>query len=155
MLKGTTKIWILIIVFLIIIILGASIFYSLYLKEKSRDIYILSDISQIRSGLEVYFLLNNHYPEVSEAVNLGDLYSSTEKLCSDGFKRADESCAKNILASLPEVYKQEGIIYTYKSLANGQNYQIQFSLSTDFVAAGLKKGANCATNSQITSAACQ
>jgi len=154
MLRGITKIEILIVIFLVVIIIAADIFAAQYLNKKSRDINILSDINQIRSSLEAYLMINSHYPKASEVISLNDSYLGTEKLCADGFKRLSDICPKTLLKPVPNTYFNEGNVYSYKSTDNDSNYQIQFTLNTNFAKFGLKKGVNCAINTTITSAAC-
>jgi type II secretory pathway pseudopilin PulG len=150
--RGITKIEILIVIFLAVIIIAGDILLWMHLDKKARDINILSDINQIRSDLDVYLTINSYYPKISEAEALNDSYLGTEKLCVEGFKRINDNCLKVIQGSIPNTYLNEGNAYIYKS--DGQNYQIQFTLSTNFPQFSLKKGVNCATNTTITSAAC-
>ncbi len=152
--RGITKIEIIIVIFLVVIIIAADIFAAQYLGKKSRDINILSDISQMRSSLEAYLMINNHYPVAGEVVSLNDSYLGTEKLCVEGFKRLGDICTKTLLKPVPNAYLKEGNIYSYKSTDSDLNYQIQFTLNTNFVKFGLTKGVNCATNTTITSAPC-
>jgi hypothetical protein len=152
--RGISKIEILIIIFLALVIIGADIFVYLYLGQKTHDINVISDISQIRSGFEVYLTINNYYPKINEAEALNDSYLGTEKLCSDGFMRITDKCNKVILGSIPNTYLVEGDTYLYKSIETDKNYQLQFSLQSNFPSLGLKKGINCATNTTITSVPC-
>ncbi|MBN1325389.1 hypothetical protein JW977_00195 [Candidatus Falkowbacteria bacterium] len=150
--RGITKIEILIVILLAVIIIAGDVFVWIYLDKKAHDVNILSDINQIRSSLDVYLTINNYYPKISEAVLLNDDYSSTQKLCAEGFKRINDKCAMVIQDPLPNSYLSEGNNYMYKS--DGENYQIQFYLSTNFSQFNLVKGVNCATNSTITSTPC-
>jgi len=152
--KGFTKIEVLIVVILSLIIIGVDIFVISYLNSKEQAIQVLSEINQIRSGLEVFLLTNNYYPETATPVALNDAYESTEKLCFEGFKKLTEGCKKTILNPVPNFYLSQGNSYTYKSIDNNKNYQLEFVLKTNFREQGLLKGKNCATNSQITSQPC-
>jgi hypothetical protein len=152
--RGFTKIEILIVVIIAIIIIISDVFIIIFLNAKERDIQILSEISQIRSGFEVFLLANNYYPIAMTPIALNDTYASTEKLCLDGMKQFADQCQKNILNPMPNYYLQEGNQYRYQSLDNNQNYQLEFILGTNFEKQGLKKGVNCANNSQILSQPC-
>jgi len=152
--KGFTKIEVLIVVILCFIVIGIDIFVISYLNSKQQDIQVIAEVSQIRSGLEVFLLTNNYYPQAPEPVALNDAYSSTEKLCLEGFKKLTETCQKNILNPVPNYYLSQGNTYLYKSTDNNKNYQLEFFLKTNFKNQGLAKGKSCATNSQITNQPC-
>ncbi|MCX6745907.1 MAG: hypothetical protein NTX00_02700 [Candidatus Parcubacteria bacterium] len=153
--RGFTKIEIIIVLFLILIVITLDIFVVLYLNKKQRDIQVLAEINQLRSGFEVFLMSNNFYPAASQATLLNDDYSGTEKLCLEGFKKLSDACKKkSIMVPLPNFYINQGNQYSYKSADNNQNYQIEFVLDTNFKSLGLKKGKNCATNAQILSQPC-
>jgi hypothetical protein len=152
--QGFTKIEILIFVLLVIIVGAVDGIVIFYLNNKEADIQVLSDISQIRSGLDEYLIKNNYYPGLDTASELNDPYAGTEKLCIEGFKRFTDKCKKEILNPVPNTYKSSGGVYTYKSGSENLSYQIEFILKTDFRSQSLKKGKNCATNSQIISQPC-
>jgi type II secretory pathway pseudopilin PulG len=150
--NGFTKIELIIVIFLIIVMIAFDIIIVLYLNVKTRDIMVLSDIKQIQSGLDTYLVENSEYPIATEPVNLNDVYASTEKLCSDGFKKNTDQCGRLILNVVPNSDLANGNIYKYQS--DGQNYKIEFSLKGNFKAQELSRGINCATNNQILSQAC-
>ena len=152
--KGITKIEILLVVAIILIIIIVDFVAISYLQKKERDIQVLSEIDQIRSSLELFLFVNNYYPMAAEPVALNDSYAETEKLCLSGFEKFNVDCEKNILRPIPNKYLNEGNIYLYKSIEDNQNYQIEFTLETNFKNQGLNKGKNCATNLQIINQAC-
>ena len=152
--RGFTKIEILIVAILIVIILVADFFVISYLNSKQQDVQVLSEVSQIRSGLEVYLLANNYYPEALDPIVLNSDYTNSEKLCIEGFKKFSAACAREILNPIPNLYLTKGNSYIYKSTDNNKNYQLEFTLLSDFKAQGLKKSKNCAINSQIISQPC-
>lgn len=152
--SGFTKIEILIFILAVIVVSAVDGFVIFYLNNKTADIQVLSEISQIRSGLDIFLQANNFYPVLSEPTELNDSYIGTEKLCVDGFKRSNEKCNKTIFDSLPDSFRSAGNVYIYRSISNNSDYQIEFILKTNFRAQGLKKGKNCATNSQIISQPC-
>ncbi|MCX6743075.1 MAG: hypothetical protein NT116_02445 [Candidatus Parcubacteria bacterium] len=152
--KGFTKIEVLIVAIIALIIITVDIFVILYLNKKNQDIQTLLEVSQIRSGLEVYLMANNYYPVAEAPVVLNDDYQGTEKLCIEGFKKISDQCQKNILNSIPNFYIKQGNSYTYKSIDNNKNFQVEFNLLNNFKELGLLKGKNCATNTQINSQPC-
>jgi len=152
--RGFTKIEILVVSLVALIIIIIDVFVVLYLNTKQRDVQVLSEISQIRSGLETFLLYNNFYPNAPSPVALNDDYANTEKLCADGFKKISAQCQKNILNPVPNFYFSQDNTYTYKSSVDNKNYQIEFNLRTNFKKLGLQKGKNCATNTQLASQAC-
>jgi len=151
--NGFTKIEVLIFILLIVMVVAMDIVVIWYLSLKNKDIQVLSEIDQIKSGLEVYLLKNNFYPATSSIVNLNDPYG-TEKLCGEGFKKLADNCVQNILNPIPNQYLSEGNSYRYKRSDDGQNYQLEFNLITNFKNLSLTKGKNCATNIQIISQPC-
>jgi len=141
-----------VIVVVIIIIMGVINYFVFgYSNSLANDVEILSEINQIRSGLEVYLANNNHYPIVNEPVLLNDPYSSTEVLCVDQFKKADVDCDKLILSP---VSRLQDVQYYYQSVDNNLNYRIEFTLEHNFKDIGLLKGKNCASNKQIINQPC-
>lgn len=152
--NGFTKIELLIAVSLILVVIIVDIVVVNYLNKKEQDIQVLSEISQIQSGLELYLHLNNYYPEKTEKIDLNNANLGTEKLCLEGFRRISDSCEKNIISPLPNHYKSEGNVYIYQSVDNGKNYKIEFTLKSNFKSLGLAKGKNCADNAQIVSQPC-
>lgn len=150
--SGITKIEILIVILLALIVIGGDIFVWIYLGQKAHDINVLSDISQIRSSLEAYLTINNFYPKIETATALNDSYAGTEKLCADSFKKITDQCSATLLNPVPNTYLSEGNQYLYQTI--DLNYKIEFYLKTNFPEFGLKKGANCATNTAITSNPC-
>ncbi len=152
--NGFTKIELLIVGIIAVLIIGFDIGLILYLNLKVRDLQVLSDIRQIQSGLDAYLVINSKYPEIAGKVNLNDDYLGTEKLCADGFKRANDRCSKVILNRMPYSQKGSESPYKYQLIAEGSNFQIEFELKTNFKSLGLTKGLNCADNSGIKSQAC-
>jgi hypothetical protein len=124
-----------------------------YLKAKEHDLKVLSEVSQIRSALETYLMLNNYYPLAEEPTKLNDSYLGTEKLCTDGFYRINVNCSKEIIKPIPQAYLAQGETYIYQT-NDARNFKLEFTLKTNFKAYGLLKGKNCANNAQISSRAC-
>jgi Tfp pilus assembly protein PilE len=152
--RGFTKIEVILVVLFIIIMIIIDVSVIWYLNLKQRDIQTLSEISQIRSGVEEFLFFNNYYPKTKEVTLLNDAYLNTEKLCQEGFRKFSDKCKKIILDPLPNSDFNLGNQYFYQSLDNSESYQLEFILKTNFKKQGLKKGKNCATNSQIVSQPC-
>ncbi len=152
--KGMTKIEILIVILIAIIIIIGDVIVISYLNTKTQDIQVLSEVKQIRDSLEIFLLNNDFYPVAESPTMLNDVYAGTEKLCLSGFSKMADSCAKNILVPIPNQYYVQGNRYFYKSTENNKNYQLEFTLKSNFPKQGLVKGKNCATNSGITSQPC-
>ena len=139
---------------IIVILIIADILVISYLNKKAHDIYVLSDISQIRSGLELHLQQNVYYPKTAKQVSLNDVYSGTEKLCTDGFKKSADPCPRLILNPIPNFFLAQGNNYLYQSLDEGADYNLEFNLKTNFLKYGLKKGKNCASSQGIVSQPC-
>lgn len=152
--RGISKIEVIISLALAFVVIIVDIFVIVHLNNKSRDIQVMSEVSRIRSGLENFLLENNYYPVKETAVVLNDSDASTEKLCSDGFKRINEKCLRIILEPIPNLYGSLGNVWRYRSPVNSLNYQLEFELKTNFNKQGLLKGLQCATNSAITNGPC-
>lgn len=149
--NGFTKIEVLIFILLIVIVVAMDIFVILYLNTKNRDIQVLSEVDQIRSGLEVYLLKNNKYPGLEDIMVLNDNYQGTEKLCSNGFKKKTDDCIRDILNPIPNQY---GSVYRYRANQAASDYMLEYELKTNFKSLGLSKGKICVTNLQILSQPC-
>jgi hypothetical protein len=152
--QGFTKIGIIVVIFLAIVVIVGDVFFIRYLNNKTRDLQVLAEVKQIRSGLEAYSFMNKFYPEQTAAVKLNDSYAGTEKLCDSGFKRISDSCLKNIINPIPNQYLAQGNTYKYQSVDNSNDYLLEFNLITDFKELNLVKGKNCANNRQIISKTC-
>ena len=152
--KGFTKTELLIVAVLVFIVLIIDVFVIIHLNNKIHDIRVLSDISRIRSGLEVYLYNYNYYPSVDSVVDLNSPYVETQKLCLSGFESFDTKCEKNILNPLPNFYEDEDEIFRYLSAEDNQNYQLEFILKTNFRQQGLVKGVVCADNYNMSNSPC-
>ncbi len=150
--RGATTVELAVTLGIAVLLILADVSGIVYLRSRTRDIQTLSEVSQIRSALEVYRVENSYYPRVSEAVRLADLYAGTQKLCTDGFKRFTDSCARTISGRIPDANASG---YHYVATADGADYRIQFMLRTTLRKFGYPKGPACATSAGITAGACQ
>jgi len=153
-LRGITKIEIILVIVLVIIVIIANFFIISYLNNKNRDVQVLSEVKQIRSALDLFFLVNNRYPEAEEVVFLNDEYAETEKLCLSGFSQLKEACDKPILNPVPNYFKDKGSYFAYQSIDNNQDYKLEFFLITNLKNQGLQKGKICASSSQLENKPC-
>lgn len=122
-----------------------------YLRARTADLQALGELAQIRSALEVFRAENSYYPRAVEPVLLSDAYAGTQKLCTDGFKRITDACARTIMARLPVEHASS---FTYASAADGADYHISLSTRTTLRVFGIPAGALCATASGVTAGSC-
>ncbi len=138
-------------------------------RGKARDARRMSDISQIRLGLEMYNNENAEYPKEAAAVAIGNGTHATmtkKSLCAgSGFTAPCTGSA--FLPMVPrDPGKQAGDIaaacaaqetscdYSYKS--DGSTYQIQFKTEGNPDGSGpLLAGHNCAKSEGLNSGVCQ
>jgi len=94
-------------------------------RAKSRDAKRMSDIKQIMTGLELYYVDNGSYPVSREKIVLGkDGYMS---LCSSGFSTSSCDVADiTYMRYLPANPEPNGKQYVYYS--DGKTYNILFAL---------------------------
>jgi len=93
------------------------------LRQKSRDAKRISDVLQIQTALELYYLQNDTYPQVDYKVDLGS------HLCLDelnGFIDREE-CNNPIMTLVPDDPSENQSGYTYQS-QDGTTYFIEFFL---------------------------
>ncbi len=147
--RGMTKVEVIVVIALALMIIATDAFTIIYLRNRSRDIQVLSEISQIRSALESYRVIANAYPIALDAVPLADSYQGTQKLCAQGFMRFTQACTRTIMARVPSTGQ-----YQYRSLQDGGDYQLQFTLVTALQKLGFAKGTACATSAGIANQTC-
>lgn len=147
--RGMTKVEVIVVIALAVVVIAADVATILYLRNRTRDVQVLSEISQIRSALESYRVIANSYPIAPEAVQLADAYQGTQKLCAQGFMRFTQKCDRTVMARIPSTG-----YYQYRSLQDGGDYQLQFTLVTAFQKLGFAKGTACATSAGIANQTC-
>lgn len=153
-LRGVTRVELLVVGIICVFVLLIDISVIWYVNRKAADIQTLSDVQQIRAALEVYISHNNYYPESTEMIELNNAYASTQKLCTDGFKQFNAPCDKTIMRVIPNTNYGNGNRYFYQAVAESKDYNIQFTLQTNFRGQGLIQGTQCATSSGISSQSC-
>ncbi|NMC51253.1 hypothetical protein GYA54_00800 [Candidatus Kuenenbacteria bacterium] len=117
-------------------------------QTKNSDAKTVSEIKQIQTALELYFVDNNGYPknEIPAATGVGNM----KVLCSKGFRASIEECAGSTVY-MSEVPGGDKIIdggYLYTSI-KPNDYTLVFQLLGD--SGNLKAGENVATPNGISS----
>lgn len=135
------------------VIIVVDIFTWWFLSVKTHDIRVLSEVQQIRSGLEVYSAINTQFPVAENVTPLARLEENTQKLCMEGFRRYAQNCEKTILPFVPNFYADDEEGYMYQS-ADGSDYRIEFITRSNFSAIDLPQGVHCATGAGITHQSC-
>ena len=114
-------------------------------RAKSRDAKRISDIKQIQTALELYFMDQNSYPAVSNPVVLGK--NNFQVLCDSGFQTTTESCGTiTYMGQVPSNPEPGGQDYLYNFM-NESDYTITFAIEES--TGGFKEGKLKATNSGI------
>lgn len=131
-------------------------------RTQTRDAIRLSDVRQIQTGLELFFNDRNRYPEVSQAVPLGE--PSVRCLSEEGFapacSRAIEVVYLDAIASTPTqglsgASACGGIRNAYCYVGFNGSYRIQFELERRQPVLGLQKGINCASEEGFEAGPCR
>lgn len=136
-----------------IVLLGTLVpvlFY--YFQKIDHDNLVLSEVSQLRSAVEINSIVTAHYPIEPTTVPLNDANSGTERLCFNSFTSYAESCDKVIIDKIQNSFPDEP--YLYSTSVDGADYQIQFLLRKSRPAMGLLKGTQCATSQRMFSGTC-
>ncbi|MEK7665613.1 MAG: hypothetical protein AAB337_01895 [Patescibacteria group bacterium] len=131
-------------------------------REQARDAKRLADVTRMQASLELYFNDLNSYPVVEQATALGE--SGASCLGGEGFATNCDKSAETVFmdpvpstpeAGLKELIGCSGITNAYCYVGNADTYKIQFELENENPEAGLQKGANCATESNVKAGACE
>ena len=136
----------------ILVIVNFVIYFILnsYVDDFNR----ISEIKQIQAGLAEYNSDLNYYPPVKEPRLLSDLYSNSQKLCEEGFKRLSDICQYEYLPKVPDNLFAKGNYYYYQDTNESSAYKIEFTLKHNFKYLNLVKGKNCASPGQIIGGSC-
>lgn len=157
--KGMTRIEVLV-VLLVIGVLGtiAGVAVSTA-RERTRDATRLAHVRELQDALESYFTDHGSYPEAVEAIALGQ--AITLCLSDDGFACtiAPDDAYLDIVPVPPQqglrgMSSCGGVDNAYCYASNGETYTLQFELEAKNSVIGLRKGANCVTESDIGAGAC-
>lgn len=120
--KGFTLLELLVVIAIISLLSTLAVIALGSAREKARDSKRISDLREVQSALEYYYLEHNEYPIAQSALPLGGSQSSC--LNSQGFSQTN--CASPFMAQLP--IDPSGIAYIYTSAADGSSYTIQATL---------------------------
>jgi len=133
---------------IIVICVILAVVAGLVTRARNVDIRLISDVSRVRSTLELAHTAHSQYPDISTALMLGSEYDQTEILCTNGFVGSQGICEKMVLEDVPT----SGIFYG--STENGEGYFLEFSSKFRYTNLGIAKGNNCATEQGIFSGQC-
>jgi len=152
--KGFSRNEIIISVVIILLFIGLNIFLSGFFKNSVYDLTSISEITRLKSGMDLYYSYNSIYPVSEEIIKLNHDYSATQKLCADGFYKLTDICDKELVERMPHS-KLTGGQYSYQTDAEGVGYQIEFLLTQNHKTLNLVKGANCLQDGMLIPQPCQ
>lgn len=108
---------------MVAVLLGAVVLLRQYAAAQARDAQRVSDVQQVRAGLERYFHDHDRYPEAAEAVALGR--GTARCLDEDGLGEACDDGGTAYLSPVPADPGDGSYVY---SAPEGLTYQITFRL---------------------------
>lgn len=157
--KGMTRIEVLVVLFVIGVLGSIAGLAVSTARERTRDATRLAHMREVQDALESYFTDHGSYPETTEALPLGQ--TTTLCLSDDGFACTippDDA----YLDRVPEPPTQGlqgrsscgGVSNAYCYTSDGESYALQFELEGKNSLLGLKKGANCVTQNDLSAGAC-
>lgn len=131
-------------------------------RASARDAVRISNIRQMQSALEDYFVVRNAYPLSKDVMALG--YGEAGCLTTEGFRTSCDATTEGILARLVPAALSTGLnglsscdgaanAYCYFSF-DGDEYAIMFELEHAIPLAKLSKGLNCADPEGMREGAC-
>ncbi len=135
-------------------------FLVLSARSQLRDVTRIAHMREMQIGLDLFYMEQGKYPEVTTAVPLGQV--ATACLAGEGFSAPCAESTPSYLAFVPET-PQQGLkklsscgdqtnAYCYAS--DKETFRIQFELESDNGELGLQKGLNCLTENGFGAGAC-
>ena len=132
-------------------------------RANARDAVRLSNVRQMQSAFEDYFIVRNSYPIVENVMALG--YDSAGCLTTEGFNPSCDATSEGVLTRVIPATLGTGLsgqsscgnannAFCYLSVNSGSSYVIQFELEHAITATELQKGLNCATPEGMKAGAC-
>ena len=123
--RGFTLIELLVVIGIIGLLASLSVVGVNNSRKKANDARRLSDIKQIQTALEMYYLEHPYYPPNS----LGDELGTSQYGClgNNGFNITDACSEPMYMGQIPVDPKSEGD-YRYRYLSTMDSYTITFTL---------------------------
>ena len=141
--KGFTLIELLVVIAIIGLLATLSVVALNNARQKSRDAKRVSDIKQVQTALELYFVDNNGYPIEGTAITLGDSTDAAETLSGAGFTVSGGKTGTLYMGQVPSDPGVESG-YSYEYTGSSTTYTITFGL------AGKTGGLTCTSGYDAT-----
>lgn len=145
--KGFTLIELLVVIAIIGLLATLSVVALNNARLKSRDAKRVSDIKQIQTALELYYVDASSYPVETAAVTLGGTADTAIDTLSATSGFASAAAGTTYMGLVPTNPTPNGANYTYTSSANGDSYELTFTL--EGTTGGMASGAHTATQNGI------
>ncbi|MDP3995205.1 MAG: prepilin-type N-terminal cleavage/methylation domain-containing protein [bacterium] len=142
--KGFTLIELLVVIAIIGVLSTLAVVSLNNARAKSRDAKRVSDIKQVQTALELYFVDNNGYPAGTGLV-LGGTSAAT--LSDSGFTATGGGSGTTYMGQVPSNATPGGADYVYAQTQSGVSYTIGFTLESQTGA--LAQGTHVASPSGI------
>ncbi|HBP00580.1 MAG: hypothetical protein UU48_C0004G0013 [Candidatus Uhrbacteria bacterium GW2011_GWF2_41_16] len=160
--KGFTLIEFLVVFFVIGLVGTLAVVAVDAARSKQRDAARLSNVRQIQSAVEDFFVENNRYP-TGQSIPLGNAQAVC--LATDDFQGVCDVAATNVILRVVPAQLSSGLkgysscggvtnAFCYTNVQEGATYTIQFELENTVPLTKLSRGLNCATPDGMKAGAC-